>query len=182
MGGKLKDAVLMKLFQQAIDPYRKGLVLRETEDGFVSNGHWAIKKELLEPLQYSQYVGEVIPFTVRGVLEEIFEKKGGEEVEKNVAVYEGFQYYAERIEMVGGKKLKFYILDIPVLFKKVEALKNYIDFIEAVVSGVQGSEVKRKLYYVEVVKKNGNKEVRPYFVWYSGDEVVAVYIGCICHD
>jgi hypothetical protein len=182
MSGKLKDAGLMKLFQSAIDPYKYGLVLRETEDGFVSNGHWAIKKALLEPLQYHSYVKDVVSFTVSAELEELFRRNEEEEVERNVAVYEDFCYYAEREEVVGRRKLKFYILDVPVLFRKVMILKTYADFIEEVVSGVQGSEVKRKLYYVEKVKRNGNKEVRPYFVLYKNGDVIAVYIGCICHD
>jgi len=190
MDKRLKGAGLVKFFQRAIDPYWNRLVLRETGDGFVTNRHWAVKKELMKPLQYQSYARGVIPVTVCGVLEEIFKKNEEEEVERNVAVYDEFEYYAVRTEVVNRKKLKFYVLDVPVLFRKVVVLKNYVDFIEALVSGsMQGSEVKRRrLYYVEVLKKDGVKEWEAYFVWYGkgkdgGDDVVvAVCTGCICSD
>jgi hypothetical protein len=190
MGKRSDDAKLMKPFREVIDPCKCGKVLWETEDGFVTNGQWAIKKELLELFQFQSYVKGVTPFRVQWVLEEIFGKKGKEDVEKNVAVYEGFRYYVEREEIVGRRKLRFYILEklkfyivnVPVLFRKAMILKTYADFIEAVVGSVYSSEVKRKLYYVQKVKKNGNREVSPYFVWYKNEDVVALCVGCICYD
>jgi hypothetical protein len=181
-----KEMQLVKLIQRVIDPYRDGLVLRETEDGFITNGHWAVKKELMEPSQYSSYVRGVIPLTVRSALEKMFKKDEEEEVERNVAFYDDFHYYAERIEVISRRKLRFYILDVPVLFRKVMVLKNYVDFIEALTNSMYGSEVKRRLYYVEILKKDGVKEWETYFVWYredgGNDDVIAVCMGCACSD
>jgi len=177
-----KGMQLMKLFKKAIDPYRFGLVLKETEDGFVTNEHWAVRKELMKSLQYQSYVAGVVPVKVCSILEEMFEKNEEEEVERNVAVYEDFEYFAVREEVVNHRRLAFYVLDVPVLFKKVVVLKDYADFIEVVVGSVQGNEVKRKLYYVGVLKKDGDEEVRPYFLWYRGDDVVAICMGCLCHS
>jgi hypothetical protein len=181
MGGELKDQKLMKLFLRAIDPYGERLLLKETEDGFITNGHWAVKKELMEPFQYQSYVRGVLHATVHSVVEDILRKDEERAVEKNVAVYDDFEYYAVRTEVVNGRKLNFYVLDVPVLFKKVLALKKYVDFIDAAVGGISGGGFKRRLYYVEVLKKAGNKEVRPYFVWYQvngeDNDVVAICTG-----
>jgi len=178
-----REVQLMRLFERAIDPYGFGLVLMETEDGFITNEHWAVKKELMEPLQCQQYVRGVAPFKVHAILEEIFKKNEEKEVERNVAVYDNFLYYAVREEVVNHRRLAFYVLDIPVLFRKVVMLKNYADFIDAMIGGMQGNEVKRKLYYVGMLKKDGDEEVRPYFVWYGkGDDVVAICMGRLCSD
>jgi hypothetical protein len=187
MGGELKDPKLMKLFLRAIDPYG-GLKLWETEDGFITNEHWAVRKEFIEPLQYRSYVRGRKSEMMCNVLERIL--KGDEErnVERNVAVYNDFDYYAVRTRVVDGRKLLFYVLDIPVLFKKVLVLTKYVDFLEAIVSSMC-SEARRKLYYIEVLKGNGIKELEAYFVWYRVNEdnveendIVAVCAGYIERD
>jgi hypothetical protein len=164
MGGEIKDPKLMKLFLRAIDPYG-GLKLWETEDGFITNEHWAVRKELMELVQYQGYVRGKKSVMVRSVIGEILKKDEEGAVEKNIAVYDSFEYYAVRTEVVNGRRLDFYVLDIPVLFQRVLALKKYMDFIDMLVGSVLGG-FKRRLYYEEVLKKNAKKEVRPYFMWY----------------
>jgi len=172
---------VMKLFQRAIDPYG-GLKLWETEDGFITNEHWAVRKELMELIQYQSYVRGKKSVMVRSVIEEILKKDEEGVVEKNIAVYDDFEYYAVRTEVVNGRKLDFYVLDISVLFKKVLALKKYMDFIDMIVGSALGG-FKRRLYYEEVLKRNANKEVRPYFMWYqlNGEDcdVVAICTGYV---
>ncbi len=184
----VEEAKLMRLFQGAIDPYRIGRVLKETEDGFITNGHWGVRKELLECFEYSQYIRGMVSSKVNDLLEGVFRKREGEEVERNVAIYDDFQWYAVRTEVINRRKLAFYVLDVDVLFKKVLVLKSYVDFIEALVSGsIRVGKVRRRVYYVEVLRKNGSRKVESYFVWYvkgseGEDKVIAVCMGCICSE
>ena len=97
------------------------------------------------------------------------------ELEKTVKVYENFDYYAVRTEIISNyKKGQIYILDIPELFKKVGILKVYADFIEGVV------EVSvRKLYITEDVNAlNNQKETRAYFIWFDANDETQINAVC----
>jgi hypothetical protein len=158
----------INLFKKAVEPFKRRYFLQETKDGFLFQGHWAIRKELLEGIPYQE---RLISKTSDIDCSDILQK----EFEKSVKVYENFDYYAVRTETISNnKKGQIYILDIPELFKKIGILKAYADFIE----GVVGDSV-RKLYITEGVNElNNQKETRAYFVWFDANDRTKINAGC----
>lgn len=158
----------IKLFKKAVDPYKQNCPLFKTKDGFISNRHWAISEGLLELLPYKEYLfSETQDVNFLDIIRK--------ELEKTVKVYENFDYYAVRTEIISNyKKGQIYILDIPELFKKVGILKVYADFIEGVV------EVSvRKLYITEDVNAlNNQKETRAYFIWFDANDETQINAVC----
>jgi hypothetical protein len=184
MGKGVKVEGLVKLFERVIDPYGEGLWLAETVDGFIGNGHWAVRKELLEPLRgyYEQYVKAKSSMSIKGIVENA--RRGYEEfgMDVDVVVYDGFDYYAVRtVEDWRKRKLKFYVLDIYELFRKVLLLKDYADFIEGVIGDSyvwRGYDLVRRVYYT---RWDEGRKVMVFFVWYwvkgGEEEVVALCTG-----
>jgi len=146
---------LIKLFQKAKAPF-----IIETEDGYLSNTQWAIKKEYLELLkEIIKPKSKSDAFLLRVLMNKF-------ESDKSIKKIENFYYYAIKQE---GKS-SFYVLDIPELFKKVEINKNYADFIEAIlnINGFYHNSWKRILY-LDTVWKDA------YFVWFKNNIIAICY-------
>jgi hypothetical protein len=157
----------INLFKKAVDPFKRNRFLHETKDGFITNREWAVKKELLEAIPYQEHLSsESLEINCLDIIQEKFRKA--------VKVYENFDYYAVRTEVISNnKKGQIYILDIPELFRKVGILKAYADFIEGVV------EVSlRKLYITEDINAIYQKEIRAYFVWFDANNETLINAVC----
>jgi hypothetical protein len=184
MGKGVKVEGLVKLFQKVIDPYGDGMWLAETVDGFIGNGHWAVRKDLLETLKgyYESHIKAKSSTSIKGIVESACRKYEDFGVDVDVVVYEGFDYYAVRtVEDWRKKKLNFYVLNICELFGKVLLLKDYADFIDNVIGDSyvwRGYNLVRRVYYT---RWDEGRKVIVFFVWYwvKGDkeEVVALCTG-----
>jgi hypothetical protein len=184
MGKGAKVEELVKLFKRVIDPYGEGLWLAETVDEFIGNGHWAVRKELLESLRgfYEQYIKGKSSTSIKEIVENARRKYEGFGVDVDVVVYDGFDYYAVRtVEDWRKKKLKFYVLNICELFGKVLLLKDYADFIDSVIGDSyvwRGYDLVKRVYYT---RWDEGRKVVVFFVWYwvkeDEEDVVALCTG-----
>jgi hypothetical protein len=158
----------INLFKKAVDPFKRSSFLHETKDGFITNRQWAIRKKLLEGIPYQEHLfAPPIEINCLDIIQQM--------IENAVKVYENFDYYAVRTEIISNnKKGQVYILDIPELFRKKGILKAYADFIEA----VAGNSVRRIYITEEVNELNNSKEIRAYFVWFDAND--ETQINAIC--
>jgi len=160
----------IKLFQQAIDPSLCDHDVYETNDGYITNGIWAVRKEFLKSIPYQEYLSSKRYYVnfldyVKNLLK------------KSVKVYHDFDYYAVRTETFEifeiTKTKQIYILDIPELFKKVGITRAYADFIEGVVYCSL-----RKLYIIEFVGVLNKKLNEAYFVWLDANDRTQINALC----
>jgi hypothetical protein len=148
-----KKKILERLFIEAIDPCREGNELYETKDGYITNGFWAVKKELLEQnsLPYEKYLKAcVLNWTVTG------------EINDNIMKFDPEIYYCSNIRFaykkvgLNGKIKVVYINNIKEAFNKVAILKEYADFLTTLCR-----KYRIDLYWLE----RKVLEPRGYFVW-----------------
>jgi hypothetical protein len=162
----------IELFKKAIDRSLCDHDVYETNDGYITNGIWAVRKEFLRSIPYQEYLSPKYKSYNINCLDYVKNL-----LKKSVKVYHDFDYYAVRTETFEifetTKTKQIYILDIPELFKKVGISKVYADFIEGVVCCSL-----RKLYIIEFVDVLNKKANEAHFVWFDANDRSQINAVC----
>jgi len=150
-----------KLFLKAIDPWGKYPRLYETNDGFITNDNWAVKKEVFDRsnLPYRDYViNKLKNRTIRALYNEI--------VDFRLEVFKDIQFSLPKRVRVEGKTKTVYYFDSEEL-RGILVLKIYADFLCALC---------RSNPTLIITKDSLGKYA--YFAWYE-DTLIALCAGII---
>jgi len=151
-----------KLFLRSINPWSKYPRLYETEDEFITNNNWAVRKEILERynLPYRDYViNKWENRTIRALYNEI--------VDFRLGVPKDIQFSLTKKVRVDRKTKTVYYFDSDEI-RGILVLKIYADFLCALCRS------NPKLYMVK-----DEWRMRAYFVWFEEDNLIALCAGII---
>jgi hypothetical protein len=150
-----------KMFLRAINPWGKYPRLYETNDEFITNSNWAVRKEILDRynLPYRDYlISKWENRTIRALYSEI--------VDFRLEVFKDIQFSLAKKVRVDGKTKTVYYFDSEEL-RGILMLKIYADFLCALC---------RSNPTLIITKVSLGKYA--YFAWYE-DTLIALCAGII---